>query len=76
MRVRELMGLLSTFDGDAFVVVGGTVVAGAEQIAGRVGGSDKHWPDTFRPADAGREKAVVFLHHTEFSDGSQGLTRS
>lgn len=75
MRVQELMGLLSTFDGNAFVVIDGKIVAGAEQIAGRFGG-DKHWPDTFRPADAGREKAVVFLHHTEFSDGSQGLARS
>jgi len=73
MRVKELKCLLEKFDDNAFVVVNHTVVAGVEQVSGRVGG-DKHWPDTFRRVSGGRDNAVVFLIHTEFSDGSQGLT--
>lgn len=75
MRVRELMELLKGVDDNAFVVVGGKVVVGLEQVDGRVGG-DKHWPDTFRRVAGGRDKAVVFLKYTEFSDGSQGLIAS
>jgi hypothetical protein len=75
MKVRELKQLLDGFDDNAFVVINGIVVAGIEEIHGRSGG-DKHWPDTFRKVDAGRDKAVVFLVHAEFSDGSQGLTHT
>lgn len=75
MTVKELREALAKIDGDAYVVINDLVVVGIEEVRGRVGGA-KHWPDTFRRVENGRDKAVVFLRHTEFSDGTYGLIAS
>lgn len=74
MLVHELIEELRKMDRNAHVVVDGHIVAGVKEVKGRAGDGVRHWPDSFRLADTGKDKAVVFLRHTEFSDGQWGLT--
>lgn len=74
MRVRELRMALEKMDGNAFVVINNQIVADVLAIKGRVGDGVKRWPDEFRRVENGCDSAVTFLCHTEFSDGTQGLS--
>lgn len=74
MRVHELIEALRKLDRNAYVVVNDTIVADVLEITGRAGDGQRHWPDSFRRVDGGKDKAVTFMRHTEFSDGSIGLS--
>lgn len=71
MRASELIAALSRLKDDPHVIINNRLVVGiSDVIPGRIGG-DRHWPDDFRPAAKGRERAITFLRWAEGSDGKQ-----
>ena len=63
MTAAELIAFLQTVPPDSVVVVNGEIIVSAIMCRGRING------DLFRRSDKGNKHAVMFLHHTELSDG-------
>jgi len=74
MTVEDLIEFLKDAPRDAHVVIGGEIVSGAIVLTGKVK-RNFMFSDHFTVTDKGKDHALMFTHHTEFSDGSHGLSR-
>lgn len=68
MQVQALIDALKKMDPKAYVVINSTVVEAVEEVKGTIEHPIMSAP-RFKMRERGKEKAVVFTHPVECSDG-------